>query len=125
MSSIYTNVPNNKPVSSSDKTIRVFDQYNSIPLELNSNALTAMIGYLESKDFSSESAEIISIAILKQAKADGYNPFLILQTIKGLDTVELSSLIGEVLNFNRLKTSTLGKVLKIAPVDEVKRNIKA
>ena len=82
MSKTYTNVPNNKVKSSSDQTIQVFNQYNSLPLELNSNALAAMIGYLESKDFSADSAETISIAILKQAKADGYNPLLYYRPLK-------------------------------------------
>lgn len=120
-----TNIPNDKPASSSDRTIQVFDQYNSLPLELNSTALSAMTGYLETRGFGSESAETISIAILKQAKADGYSPFTILETIKGLDNAELSGLVGEILNYNRLKTSTLGTVQQIAPVDEVKRNILA
>lgn len=125
MSITYTNVPNNKPSSSSDQTIGVFNQYNSVPLELNSTSLTAMIGYLETRGFGAESAETISIAILQQAKADGYSPFTILETIKGLDNAELSGLVGEILNYNRLKTSTLGTVQQISPVDEVKRNILA
>ena len=122
---IYTNVPSNKVKSSSDQTVQVFDQYYSNPVELNSNALSGMIGYLESKDFSSDSAEMISIAILRQAKIDGYNPFIVLQTVKGLESVELSKFIGEILNFNRFKTSTLGNVVKVTPIDEIKRNIKA
>lgn len=125
MNKTYTNVPSNKTESSSDKTIRVFDQYNSLPLELNSTALTAMVGYLESRGFSAESAENIGIALLKQAKADGFNPFLVIQTVKQLESVELSNLIGQILNYNRLKTSTLGTILKTTPVDDVKRNIKA
>lgn len=125
MTKTYTNIPSNKTESSSDKTIRVFDQYNSLPLELNSTALTAMVGYLESRGFSADSSENIAVALLKQAKADGFNPFLVLQTVKKLESVELSNLIGQILNYNRLKTSTLGTILKTTPVEDIKRNIKA
>ena len=118
-----TNIPDQKATSSSDKTIQVFNQYNSRPLELNSSALTAMTGFLESKGFGSDSAESLSITILTQAKADGYNPFTILETMKSLSNVELSSFVGEIINYNRLKTSTLGKTQKITPVDDVSRNI--
>ena len=84
-----------------------------------------MIGYLETRGFGAESAETISIAILQQAKADGYSPFTILETIKGLDNAELSGLVGEILNYNRFKTSYLGYALAFTPHIEVSRNIVA
>lgn len=120
-----TNIPNEKSLSSSDKTIQVFNQYNSKPLELNSTSLTAMTGFLETRGFGSESAETIAVTILRQAKADNYNPFTILETMKGLNNAELSGLVGEILNFNRLKTSTMGTIQSITPVEEIKRNILA
>lgn len=123
MSLTYTNIPSDKTASSSDKTIQVFDKYFSAPIELNATALTAMTGYLEKKGFGSEAAELIAIAILKQAKADGYSPFAVFDTIKGLNNAQLTDVIGQILNWNRLNTSTLGTIQQIAPVDDVHRNI--
>jgi hypothetical protein len=120
MTIAYTNLPiNNK----SNATVQVFDRYYSKPIELNSTALTAMTGYLEKKGFGSEAAELISIAVLKQAKADGYSPFTVFDTIKGLDGPQLTTFIGQILNWNRLSTSTLGTIQKITSVDDIQRNI--
>ena len=123
MSITYTNIPSEKIESSSNKTLQVFDKYFSKPIELNATALTAMTGYLESRGFGSDAAELISIAILKQAKADGYSPFQVFDTIKGLDNANLTRVIGQILNWNRVNTSTLGTIQNITPVDEVQRNI--
>jgi hypothetical protein len=44
-------------------------------------------------------------------------------SIKKLNETDLSQIISEILNYNRLKTSVLGSVQKITTVDNVKRNI--
>ncbi len=122
---MYTNIPIDPTTSSSDKTLKVFDNYNTPPVQLNNNVLTAMVGFLEKNGFSNGSAESIAIAILAQAKKDGYNAMALLDTLKGLNGVELSALIAEILNFNRFKTSSLGIIQQVLPVDDVKRNIVA
>lgn len=122
---MYTNLPSEKTQSSSDQTLKVFDGVNSKPTELNNAALTALTGYLESRNFKSPSAEYIAITILKQAKADGYDPFEIIRTLKGSDDVTISSVVAEILNYNRFKTSTLGIVLNTNPVEDISRNILA
>lgn len=120
---IYNNLPDEKTKSSSDQTLKVFDGINSKPLELNNAALTALTGYLETRNFKSPSSEFIAITILKQAKADGYDPFEIISTLKGTNDATLSSVVAEILNYNRFKTSTLGIVQNVNPVDDIKRNI--
>jgi len=85
--------------------------------------LTAMKGLLTNRGFGEDSAESIAITIMIQAKRDNYNPMTILDSMKTLSDTDLSQLISEILNFNRLKTSVLGSVQKITPVDNVKRNI--
>ena len=47
----------------------------------------------------------------------------ILSTLSGLSNVEISSLVGEILNYNRFKTSSLGISQLYAPADSVVRNI--
>ena len=121
---MLTNLPiKNKIASSSDATNKNFDQYNDIPVQLEQNTLTAMKGLLTNRGFGEDSAESIAITIMIQAKRDNYNPMTILDSMKTLSDTDQSQLISEILNFNRLKTSVLGSVQKITPVDNVKRNI--
>ena len=84
-----------------------------------------MMGILETRGWLTETAENISIAILTQAKKDGYNAMAILESIKGLGQTDLNALVAEILNNNRYKTSSLGVIQTVIPVDNVKRNILA
>lgn len=120
---MYTNIPPNTTASSSDKTVNNFNNYYARPLQLDNNVLIAMTGLLETRGWSKDSAEQISIAILTQAKKDGYNAMAILESIKGLGQTDLSALVAEILNNNRYKTSSLGVIQTVIPVDNVKRNI--
>jgi hypothetical protein len=120
---MYTNIPIEKPTSSSDNTLKTFNTYNSQPTQLNNNTLIAMKGILETRGFNIGTSENIAIAILAQAKADGYNPMVILETVKGLGQAELSALVAEILNNNRFKTSSLGVIQTVIPVENVQRNI--
>jgi Glu-tRNA(Gln) amidotransferase subunit E-like FAD-binding protein len=121
---IYSNLPSpSSTESSSDLTNKAFNQYHDVPVQLNHDVMTAMIGMLENRGFSNDSAEMISITIMVQAKRDGYNPMTVLESMKKLNENDLSQIISEILNYNRLKTSVLGSIQKITPVDNVKRNI--
>jgi hypothetical protein len=62
---------------------------------------------------------------MMQARRDNYNPLTILDSMKKLGENDLSQIIAEVLNYNRFKTSVLGSIQSITPVDSVKRNILA
>lgn len=123
MASTYSNLPLQTPNDSA--IVQAYDAYYNKPFEVNANVLDAMRGFFELRKFDTIAAESISVIILKQAKADGYNPMVILDTLKGLDDVELSALVSEILNYNRIKTSFLGYSSKFAPNAEVLRNILA
>lgn len=121
---IYTNLPSKDTLgSSSDLTNKQLSQYNDVPVQLDNETLTAMTGLLSNKGFSEESAENISITIMMQAKRDNFNPMNVLDSMRSLGNIELSQFVSEILNFNRYKTSVLGSVQKVTPVDFVKRNI--
>lgn len=121
----YSNVPVSKLPNSSDATVRVFNTYFSQPLELNANTLTAMKGFFTSRGFEEVASESIAVTIMQQAKKDGYNPMQILDTLRGLDNVEISALVSEILNYNRFRTSFLGYALEFTPHQEVLRNVVA
>ena len=122
VANIYSNIPYAK-AKDLNATVKAFDLYFNQPLEISVSVLNAMKGFFESKGFDKESAETISVIIIKQSKKDGYNPMVILDTLKGLDSLEISALVSEILNFNRFKTSFLGYAREFVANDEVKRNI--
>ena len=60
---------------------------------------------------------------LEQAKIDNVNVFTLLDTLKGLNDIQLSTVVAEVLNYNRDATSSVG-FKRPQTVDKIeKRNI--
>jgi hypothetical protein len=122
----YSNLPAKKEItSSSDYTVRAFNMYYQNPIEISSEILTAMEGFFERRGFDKSASKNISVTIITQAKRDGYNPMSIMDTLSGLDNVEISALVSEILNYNRVKTSFLGYAQSFVTNDEILRNIKA
>jgi hypothetical protein len=119
----YNNIPPTESTNSSDNTLKFFDQFYQVPIELNDTSLTATRGFFESRGFAKSAAETIAVVILTQAKRDKLNEFNILDTLEGLNDLQLSSLVGEILNFNRFKTSNLGLAPEYLPTSEIQRNI--
>lgn len=121
----YNNIPiqNQKSASSTAQTIAVFNQYYSAPTFLNNEDLTIMTGFFDKRGFSKEAAEATALVILEQAKKDGFSAMQVMDTLGGLGPVDISALVAEILNFNRLKTSALGTSQHYAPSEEVVRNI--
>lgn len=117
-----SNLPSTKK---SNEIVQAYDSLYTKPLELEVNVLNAMKGFFESRGFQPTSAESIAVIIIKQAKNDGYNPMIIIDTLKGLDNVEISALVSEILNYNRFKSSFLGYARQFNPASEVSRNILA
>jgi len=118
----YSNLPP-ADTAQSNATLKAFDNYYSQPVELSSSVLAAMKAYFTSRGFGEVSAESISITIMTQAKQDGYNPMQILDTLKGLNNLQLSGIVSEVLNYNRFKSSSLGYAQKFIPNTEIQRTI--
>lgn len=123
MTALYTNIPTEKAPSSSDQTIQVMNNYFSTPITINNNELIAMTGFFESRGFQAVAAESTAITILTQALQDGYNALQILDTLRTLGSTEISGLVAEILNYNRLKTSLLGASQSFQPSQEVTRQI--
>jgi hypothetical protein len=103
-----TNLPARSIEDSAAGTRLFFDSYGQDPLEFNANDVSATIGFFESKGFDNDAALVVSTVLLKQAKIDDAPIFQLLDTLKGFTNLQLSQLVGEVLNNNRTSTSTLG-----------------
>jgi hypothetical protein len=123
MTNIYSNIPNTKTANSSDQTVEVFSNYGQASINISNNDLIALAGYFESKGFDIGAAENTAIIILTQAAKDGYDAMQIMDSLKSLGDVEISGLVAEILNYNRLKTSLLGVTQSIIPSEEVLRNV--
>lgn len=126
MTTYYNNLP--AQVQSSDNataTLQAFDAYTTAPINIDSATFDAMTGFFESRGFGEDSAKSMAYIVIKQAILDKYNPFELIETLKGLNQLELSGLITEILNYNRYKTSSLGTASPFTPTEEVARNIVA
>lgn len=103
-----TNLPAQQIEDSAAGTKLFFDSYGQSPLEFNANDVNVTLAFFEKKGFGPESARVLSATLLKQAKLDDTPVGKILDSLKGADQLQLSQLVGEILNNNRAAISTLG-----------------
>ena len=68
----YSNLPAKTKETKDEKVIKYFDNYYTIPIDLNVNDVDIMRGFFESKNFDRSSAENITYMILKTAKQSNY-----------------------------------------------------
>jgi hypothetical protein len=103
-----TNLPSQIIEDSAAGTKLFFDSYGEAPLEFNSTDVDATVDFFKKKGFDKEASLTISSIILRQAKIDGVEVFTLLDTLSGFESIQLSALISQILNNNRVPTSTLG-----------------
>jgi hypothetical protein len=120
---IYNNIPQEVTTDSATSTVQLFGQFGQATVALDAATIDAAVGFFESRGFDRNAADSLAYTIMKQAKLDGYKPFQIIDSLKGLDNVQLSALVTEILNYNRFKTSSLGVAQTFIPVADVQRNI--
>lgn len=116
---MYNNLPS---ISKSPAAVAYSNSYER-PTELETNTFNLMKGFFEAKGFDSLSAESIAVTFIKQARVDNYNPLEILDTLKSFDAPKLNTVVTEVLNYNRFKSSYLGNTKGLQPFEPVARNI--
>ena len=104
-----SNLPIQATRKNSDKEVQqYFDQYFTKPLEFTSNEVDAVIGFFKKRGFEESAAVSVGSTLLQQAKLDNVKVFKLLDTLNGLDEVQLSAIVAEIINYNRPKTSTVG-----------------
>jgi len=117
------NLPKEVKKDSADQTKRFFNTYFNAPLSFSANEVDAVLGFFESRDFEKSAAQSISTVLMQQAKIDGVKVFELLDTLKGLNSIQLSNVVTEIMNYNREKISTIGyKIDEVADRTEA-RNI--
>ena len=106
--SVKLNLPIEKTTDSAKGTKRFFNTFYNKQLSFPSNDVDAVIGFLENKGFDRQAALSTGAILLQQAKLDNIKVFELIDTLKGLTRLQLSSTVATVLNFNREKTSSVG-----------------
>ena len=121
-----SSLPKEAPDNHSDKGVtKFFDNYFSKELSFPSNQVDAVVTFFTKRGFDKTSAISVATTLLQQAKIDNVKIFQLLDTLTGLNEIQLSSIVTEVLNYNRPKTSTLG-FKRTESADKIeKRNIVA
>ncbi len=119
-----TNLPSQVINDSGAPTILFFDSYGEAPLEFSSVDVDSTVSFFKAAGFDKDAAELTAMTILRQAKLEGEPVGVILDTIKGLGRNELSILVAEILNNNRVPTSFLGYRVPDVKTDQ-KRQIAA
>jgi len=121
-----SSLPKQKTKKYTDQEITTFfDEFYSKELSFPTNQVDAVIGFFENRNFDKTAAIAVSTVLLKQAKIDNVNVFKLLDTLKGLEAVQLSAVVTEVLNYSRARTSTLGFKRTESSNKTEKRNIVA
>jgi hypothetical protein len=103
-----TNLPISLIQDSAAATKLYFGNYGDQALEFLSNDVAAAIAFFIKAGFDQDAAEVTALTILRQAKIDNEPIFKVLDTLKNFSGLQISFLVGEILNNNRVPTSTLG-----------------
>jgi len=109
MSSV-TDASINPSTDSASEVKQFFDQYFSNPIQYSSNEVDSVVGFFTKRGFDQQASISVATTLLQQAKVEKKPVFQLLDTLKGLDSIQLSKLIAAILNSNRSYTSALGYV---------------
>lgn len=123
MANINLPIPNIQ--DSAEATKLFFDKYGTSPYEFNANELSSAVSFFEKRGFRGDTAKVVAVMLIRQAKADNTPVFNIIDTLESFPEIRLSALVAEILNNNRSSTSTLGyRALNISKKD-VNREVDA
>lgn len=117
----YTNLP----AAQQSNTLgqKAFVNYFTSELEINPAVLDALKSFFTSRGFAEDSALSLASTLIAQAKKDNVNAMSFIDILKGYSNLELNSLIAEIVNNNRFKTSYLGFGNIFFPNPEIARNV--
>jgi hypothetical protein len=98
----------NPLANTKELTTKFFDNYYNKEISYNASEVDAVIGYFLKRGFDKVSAVNTASILLQQAEIDQLTVFKLLDTLKGINDVQLSNVVAQILNLNRSKVSTLG-----------------
>ena len=98
----------NTPETTKELTRQFFDNYYNQQIPYKASEVDAAIGYFLKRGFDKVAAVNTASILLQQASIDGLTVFQLIDTLKGINDVQLSNVVAQILNLNRSKTSTVG-----------------
>jgi hypothetical protein len=104
-------IASNLPIEnmdSADKVKTFFDNYFTQSISYPAAEIDTVVGFFRSRGFDEVASNSTAIVLLQQAKLDNVSVFKVLDTMAGLESIQISAIVAEVINYNRQKTSTLG-----------------
>jgi len=119
---VQTNLPQQIKQDSGERTKLFFDTYGKEPLSYKVPDIDAAINFFRKKGFSDPAANLSAVVLLKQAKLENIPINQILDTLTGFDNLQVSALVGEIMNNHRPSTSTLGYRQSVPDVSK-ERNV--
>lgn len=111
MNTSTTNLPQNSiPTDSATKMKQFFDSYYNKPIAFPAGESEAVLGFFTTRGYELSAASALTATLLKQARAESppVSVFQLLDKLKGLNQTQLSQVIVEILNYNRVPISILG-----------------
>jgi len=117
-----TNLPSTPSEDSADKTKLMFNEYGSTQYEFNAMEVDSTLAFFQKRGFKNDAANSVAMVLLVQAKIEKISVMSILDSIKNTDDVQLSIFVSQVLNANRVQTSTLGFRAEVTTTNQT-RNI--
>ena len=106
-------IVNNLPTNPDDVKM-FFDKFFEHEITFPSNQIDAVVGFFLKNDFDLDSARSTSIILLNQARLDNVNVLTLIDSLRKLNSIQLSQVVAQILNSYREKTSLLG--YRVAPV---------
>jgi hypothetical protein len=106
---MQNNLPSTTENNDSSTASRTFfDSYYQQGISVSSSDVDAVIGFFSSRGFELSAAQTIGGTLIKQAKAEKVNVGKLIDTLNGLNELQMSRVVTEILNYDRLRISTLG-----------------
>lgn len=123
MMNLNTNLPPSETSDSAEEVKNFFDKYFTHEMTFPAAQIDAVIGFFLKRGFQEQAAKSTSIVLLTQCRVDNVNPFVLLDTLKGLSESQLSEVVTQIMNLYREKTSTLGYKIQVIEDTFESRNI--
>lgn len=99
------------PRTQSDSSVEVrefFNKYFTHKVSFAVEQIDAVTAFFIKRNFDDVAAKTLTTVLLNQARIDNVDVFELLDTLKGTNDLELSSIITEIFNSYREKSSLLG-----------------
>lgn len=103
---VRTNLETNQADFKETKTF--FNRYYTAELSYPASEIDAVVSFFTKRGFDLKPAVSVATVILQQAKLENVAVFEVLDTLKGLEDVQISAVVAEVVNLNRPVTSVIG-----------------